>query len=175
MSLVDFLPEMIPQSPLRKRGKAARPEAMDILDRLRDEHRVVKGLLNDMLDTKSGPKRTKLFAELRKALIPHARAEEKAVYDRLLKVRHEDTQVMGHEGYFEHEIADKLITKLKSSRDKSSREWTAGIKVLKEMLEHHIKEEEREIFDLVKENFTTAQRMEMDAAFERFKKRVRVS
>ena len=175
MSLVDFFPNMIPPAPLRKKGKAARPEAMDILDRLRDEHRVVKGLLSDMLDTKSGPKRTKLFAELRKALIPHARAEEKAVYDRLLKVRDENSQVMGHEGYFEHEIADKLMAELKSSRGKSSREWTAGVKVLKEMLEHHIKEEERDIFDLVKDNFTVAQRMEMDIAFEKFKKRVKVS
>jgi hemerythrin-like domain-containing protein len=47
--------------------------------------------------------------------------------------------------------------------------------VIKELLEHHIREEEGEFFKTVKSNFSSEEREQMDEAFETRKKKVKVS
>ena len=52
---------------------------------------------------------------------------------------------------------------------------SAAAKVLKELLDHHIKEEESDIWAQVKENFSTEQRERMNRDFLAAKKKVKVS
>ena len=47
-------------------------------------------------------------------------------------------------------------------------------KVLKELIAHHVEEEERNIWSDVKENFSDRQRVQMNEEFEAAKKRVRI-
>lgn len=56
----------------------------------------------------------------------------------------------------------------------NSPEFTAAAKVLKELIDHHVQEEERNIWADVRENFSDRQRVAMNEEFEAAKKRVRI-
>lgn len=145
---------------------------MDILTTLKNEHDEAKSLLEQIIKSSSAERRAELFAEFKTALVKHSRAEEAVVYDRL-KPEGGDAKDIALEGYVEHEVADKLIGDLSRSRKKDSDAWTARVKVLKEMLEHHIEEEEDEMFSEARKAFGKAEREEMSEAFESAKKKVR--
>jgi hemerythrin superfamily protein len=89
-------------------------------------------------------------------LIPHARAEEKTIYA-LFRIRalEEDKEMLdlANEGYEEHLVADGLIENLKTLSTDDER-WIPMFKVLKDILEHHIHEEESEIFKECKKVFS---------------------
>jgi hemerythrin superfamily protein len=146
---------------------------MDILIKLHKEHMVVKKLVKQMVDSDSSSRRTKLFAKFKTALVKHSRSEEKVVYDAISRLRGEKNKQESAEGYIEHSLVDVLLKKLGAAKNKSTVEWTAGIKVVKELLEHHIKEEQEEVFDTVRKHFSVAERADMNKAFEAHKKTVK--
>ena len=148
---------------------------MDILDKLHSEHELVKSLVKKLVDSESSAERSTLFKELKQNLVKHSRAEEKIMYDAMIKLDKEAPEEQGDEGYIEHELVDTMLKKLGKARNKASIEWTAGIKVVKDLLEHHIKEEEGEFFTTMKSNFSSEQREKMNTAFEARKKKVKVS
>lgn len=152
------------------------PEAAadtDILDTLKREHDEVKSLLSDLQDAKTPGARRALVQKIKSALVPHTKAEERVVYDAVIALRDRDAQTDGHEGYLEHEWASKTLQRLDSA-DASSPEHKAAGKVLKELVEHHISEEERNIWSDVKEHFSAEDRMRMNVAFEAAKRRVKI-
>ena len=53
-------------------------------------------------------------------------------------------------------------------------EFAAAAKVLRELLNHHIREEESVIWSDVKDNFSDEQREQMNRDFEASKKKVRI-
>ena len=148
---------------------------MDILEKLHSEHQLVKTLLKKMVDSEDSSERSELFKQFKLNLVKHARAEEKVVYDAMIGLDEEEPEEQGDEGYIEHELVDVMLAKLGKARNKATIEWTAGIKVIKELLEHHIREEEGEFFKTVKSNFSSDEREQMDEAFETRKKKVKVS
>ena len=160
-------------------GKALTPEPAavedtDILDTLKKEHDEVKDLLADLQDAEGGEQRSRLVLQIKQALVPHTKAEEKVVYDRVIKLRDKDAQTDGYEGYLEHELASKTLQRLDSMGASTSAEHQAVAKVLKELVEHHIKEEESNVWGDVKKNFSEEDRFEMNVQFEAAKARVRV-
>jgi hemerythrin superfamily protein len=152
----------------------ASPEDTDILDTLKKEHDEVKDLLEELQDAEGGAQRSQLVQKIKKALIPHTKAEEKVVYDRVLGLRAKEAQTDGHEGYLEHELASKTLQRLDSLGASNSAEHHAVAKVLKELVEHHIEEEESNVWSDVKENFSEEVRFEMNVQFELAKARVKV-
>lgn len=147
----------------------------DILSTLKHEHREVKALLTELVETTSAPRRKKLLADVKAALVPHARAEEKVVYRPLILSKDKDLQQDGYEGGTEHKLADRLLAQLSKIENAASPEFTAVAKVLKEMIEHHVKEEEKDIFSDVKDNFSKAERYEMNERFLAEKQKVQVN
>lgn len=147
----------------------------DILSTLKQEHREVKALLTELVETTSGPRRKKLLAEVKAALVPHSRAEEKVVYRPLIVSKDKDLQQDGYEGGTEHKLADRLLAKLSKIEDAASPEFSGTAKVLKEMIEHHVKEEEKDIFSDVKDNFSKAERYEMNERFLAEKQKIQVN
>src|ERR1700735_2319919 len=133
----------------------------DILDTLKKEHDEVKGLLKDLGDAQTPAQRRSLVQRIKVALIPHTKAEEKVVYDAVLALRDKDAQVDGHEGYLEHEWASKTLQRLDAISNATSPEHKATAKVLKELVEHHISEEESNVWDDVTENFSDDDRKRM--------------
>jgi len=148
---------------------------MDILKKLHMEHEEVKSLLKQLVDEESGPTRKMLLHKIKIALVPHERAEEKVVYNAVLDQPAETSKIDGEEGYVEHNLADKTLAKLSKIEDASSPEFSAAAKVLKELIGHHISEEESNIWKDVRDSFDDEERIEMNRAFEAAKKKVRVT
>jgi hemerythrin superfamily protein len=146
----------------------------DILDTLKKEHDEVKSLLSDLQDAAAPDARRALVRMIKSALVPHTKAEENVVYDAVLGLRDKDAQKDGHEGYVEHKWASKTLQRLDSITNASSHEHKAAGKVLKELVEHHISEEERNIWSDVKKNFSDEERARMNLEFEAAKSRVKI-
>jgi hemerythrin superfamily protein len=157
------------------RGGRNEPGDMDILDKLKEEHDAVQELLAKLVDSEKAAERTALVKKIKAALVPHTRAEEKAVYDAILAVRGDkDATIDGNEGYFEHAHADMALKKLGAIKPATSPAFTAAAKVLKELVDHHIQEEERNVWRDVRKHFDADARIEMNRKFEAAKKRVKV-
>ncbi|HJR56025.1 MAG TPA: hemerythrin domain-containing protein [Rhizomicrobium sp.] len=156
------------------KGALAPQPSDDILATLHKEHDEVQALLGKLVDSESAPERRGLLQQIKEALVPHAKAEEKVVYDRVLALKGKKSKVDAHEGYFEHEAADRMLANLGKIEKLASPEFTAAAKVLKELIAHHVGEEERDIWSDVRENFSLEQREKMHAEFEAAKKRVRI-
>jgi len=158
-----------------KTVRPAQPDDMDILDKLGQEHDEVQDLLEKLVASDKASERAKLLNQIKKALVPHTKAEQKIVYARLLTLKDKDAKVDGNEGFIEHEIAARTLSKLAKIRNKTSPEFTACAKVLKELVNHHIKEEEDAVWDDVRENFSDDDRIAMNREFEAAKKKVKVA
>jgi hemerythrin-like domain-containing protein len=146
---------------------------MNILDKLREEHEEVKGLLRQMCEDENAGRRQKLFKEFKTALTKHSRGEEMALYRRLIDTGEDKPELLGNEGMVEHDVATGLIAKLGRARNKGDVKWTAGIKVLTDILEHHIEEEEKEIFKETRRKFKAPELEEMEQEFEQVKASVK--
>jgi hypothetical protein len=152
----------------------AAPEERDILDTLKAEHDEVKDLLSQLQEADGAAERRSLVEKIKQALVPHTKAEEKVVYDAVIALKDKDAQIDGHEGYLEHEWASKTLERLGKITPATSPEHKAAAKVLKELVEHHIREEESNVWSDVEDNFSDEERLEMNREFEAAKKRVRV-
>jgi hemerythrin superfamily protein len=149
-------------------------ESTDILDTLKKEHDEVKDLMENLSDAETPAQRRSLVQKIKAALVPHTKAEEKVVYDAVIALRDKDAQMDGHEGYLEHEWAAKTLQRLEGITNASSPEHKAAGKVLKELVEHHIDEEERNVWKDVKEHFSDEDRQAMNVKFFAVKRRVKV-
>jgi len=137
---------------------------MDIFSALKTDHRNVKTLLNQLNDTpeKAIQKRVELLAKIKTELFAHNEAEEKVFYSQLNKKREE--RLMVHEGKDEHRIGGQVIEELEAT-DKGTEEWTARAKVLKDLVEHHVEEEEGEIHPEAQKEFTDVEAKELGETF----------
>lgn len=152
---------------------AKSPEEADILDTLKTEHGEVQELLSDLVDATSAKERKSLVKQIKAALVPHTKAEEKVVYDAVIAAKGKTNKLDGAEGTIEHALADQTLKKL-DKLSPASIEFQATAKVLKELIDHHIKEEERNIWSDVKQSFDSEARIEMNRRFLAAKKRVKV-
>src|ERR1700760_2695898 len=71
----------------------------DILDTLQAEHDEVQELLKELTDSESAAEQKALVAKIKQALVPHSKAEEQVVYDRVAALKGEDPKVNSAEGY----------------------------------------------------------------------------
>ena len=147
---------------------------MDILTKLKKEHREVQLLLDQLVDSESATERKTLLKKIKSALVPHSRAEEKVVYDAIRALKDKDAQQDGAEGYLEHSLADRMLATL-GKASAGSVQFAAAAKVLRELINHHIAEEESNIWSDVKDHFSDEERMEMNLRFEAAKKKVRIT
>lgn len=146
----------------------------DILETLHAEHDEVRELLEKLVNSDAAREQKQLVAKIKQALVPHARAEEKVVYDAIIGLRGKEAKIKGNEGYIEHSLSDATLKKL-DKLTANTPEFKAAAKVLKELLEHHIREEEKDIWAQVKENFSDEQREQMNRDFLAAKKKVKVA
>jgi hypothetical protein len=149
-------------------------EGMDILDKLKQEHEEAKELLETIADGDSGSERKTALKKLKAALIPHLRAEAKVVYDALETLKDKDVKQDALEGHLEHDIAERTLLQLLKIQNAMSPEFSATAKVLKELVEHHVREEESQVWSDVRKNFTSDDRMQMNRDFEAAKKKVKL-
>jgi hypothetical protein len=150
------------------------PDDHDILDTLKKEHDEVRALLEQLVKSEQPATRKKLLKQVEQALVPHTKAEEKIVYERLLSFKEKNAKIDGEEGFAEHNLADLTLAKLGKISNTMSPEFSAHAKVLKELIEHHVEEEERNVWKDVREHCDADERIEMNKKFELAKKKVKV-
>jgi hemerythrin superfamily protein len=142
-----------------------------ILDLLHHDHEEVKDLFEKICEGLDEASLVVTFEELRIALLAHAEAEQKCFYGRLLK-EDDESRFFALKADVEHGLVDTLLGRLQSSTAKGSDEWLAQCIVLKELVEHHIEEEEGEGFEIAREIFDDKGLESLGAEFEREKKRL---
>ncbi len=115
---------------------------------LKKEHIEVLELFRITLDQKI----QSYYPEIREKLCKHMNNEENYLYPLLEKF----DKVIIFEGYEEHKIAKKLINEL-DLHSTYDEKWVAKAKVLNEIIEHHIKEEETYIFKIAAKTLSKEQ------------------
>jgi hemerythrin superfamily protein len=143
---------------------------MNIYEALVKDHEEVKELLKELVALKvDDDYRYVLVEEIRNALIPHSRAEESVFYNSIRSLASDREQVM--HGFKEHLEAETLLRSLQVM-DKLNLEWKPLAMKLQTALEHHIREEETEIFAQAKSLFSEEEAISMAEAFEKLKPEV---
>lgn len=119
------------------------------IELLKRDHKHVKTLLAQLKETTSRATkaRQELLAKIEVELRAHMRIEEEIFYPALRDAAETNEQrEMLAEAYEEHRAIEKLILPDLKKTDVSSETFGGRTKVLKEMIEHHIDEEEEEMF-----------------------------
>src|SRR5512144_3425953 len=105
--------------------------ATDIRSLLHEDHERIKASTEQLTDDESRQKRVRAFDRLKPFLTAHARAEEQAVYGRLVNVRGSpDSRADGNEGFVEHSLVDVLIERLGKTHLAKTDAWKARAQVL---------------------------------------------
>jgi hemerythrin-like domain-containing protein len=131
---------------------------MDAIAMLKADHDKVKKLLTELESTtERGVKtREELFATIKGELTIHEIIEEEIFYPALKT--HPKAKDLVLEAYEEHNVVDKLMAELEAL-DVSDETWGAKATVMQENIEHHIGEEEDEMFPQARQVFD---RQELD-------------
>jgi len=126
---------------------------MDAIEMLKGEHRAVEALFEKFEKASSGASRRSVFEQIADALAVHAAIEEKHFYPAVKAKATEDLLLEAAEEHLEIKrvIADLLAL------DASDETFDAKVKVLQEDVEHHVEEEESELFPKVQKIFETQQ------------------
>lgn len=122
---------------------------MNAFTLLKADHKKVAGILEKIdATTERGVKtREELFTQLKTELDIHTRIEETIFYPALKEA--DETRDITLEAFEEHKVVKTLLGELQSL-GKDKEEWTAKFTVLKENIEHHVEEEEGEMFPKAK-------------------------
>ena len=137
---------------------------MNAIQLLKQDHKTVRGLLSDLEATtrRALKRRGELLAKVAREIDVHTRIEEEIFYPAFKQAgdRGEDAKLY-HEAREEHRAAGEMVLPdlLKTAPD--SEEFGGRAKVLKELVEHHAREEEREMFPRARQLLTAAQLREL--------------
>ena len=118
---------------------------MDALRLLKADHDKVKKLLTegDATTERAEKTRPQLLATIKQELSVHEDIEETIFYPALKE--HPKAKEIVNEAYEEHNVVDTVMAELEAT-DVTDERWAAKFTVMKENIEHHIEEEEGEMF-----------------------------
>lgn len=149
---------------------------MNAIELLVADHERVKAILEQLSDsTERGvKKRTDLLAKLEMEITLHTQLEEEILYPAFKAAGDKEQDVMYYEAKEEHRTVDSLVLPDLKQTDPGTPEFSGRAKVVKELLEHHIEEEESEMFPqaqkLLGEEKLEALGAEMEAMKAAYKK-----
>ena len=147
---------------------------MNAFELLKQDHEKVSGLFEKLEPTTERAVKTReeLFEKLKNELDIHAEIEERIFYPALKEAA--ETRDIVMEGFEEHKIVKQLLEEM-SALSVDTEEWTAKLTVLKENVEHHVEEEEGEMFKGARQVLSKEQAEELGARMESQKKRLSAS
>jgi hemerythrin superfamily protein len=122
---------------------------MNAIDLLKRDHRTVASLFESFEKAKEMDRETsksELFASIRKELDAHTRVEEEVFYPAFGEAAEkDDDKELVLEAGEEHKQVKTLLAELEGL-DADDKTFDAKMKVLKDNIEHHVEEEEKEMF-----------------------------
>ncbi|MDT5063269.1 MAG: hypothetical protein QOH63_3728 [Acidobacteriota bacterium] len=142
---------------------------MDAFELLKKDHEKVSGIFEKLEPTTERGVRTReeLFTQLKQELDIHSQIEEQILYPVLKEA--EETHDITLEAYEEHNVVKTLLAELEAL-PKDDETWEAKLTVLKENVEHHVEEEEGEMFKKARKVLSTEQIEALGARLEAAKK-----
>src|SRR5689334_3327669 len=120
--------------------------AEGILQDLHQDHEEVSGLIEQCLKTEASAERNQIFKEIMSMLIAHSEAEQ--------------------------QVVEQQLQQMARTRNKASEQWTAQLTVLKELVNHHVKEEESTGFSCARNEFEREELEKMSGQFQRQKEKL---
>ncbi|WP_085708309.1 MULTISPECIES: hemerythrin domain-containing protein [unclassified Pseudomonas] len=125
---------------------------MNAIDLLKADHEKVKGILSQLSEStdRALKKRVDLLDKLEMEITIHTQLEEQILYPAFKEAGGKEQDEMYYEAKEEHRTVDSLVLPDLKSTDPSTPEFAGRVKVVKELLEHHIEEEETEMFPMAK-------------------------
>ena len=121
---------------------------MDALELLKQDHQTVKSLFDQIDDTEDAKQRKKLFDQIDTELNIHAHIEETVFYPEMQKI--DELKEMVEEALEEHQEVKTLLEEMEAI-DPENEQFSASLEELMENVEHHVAEEEDEMFPKVRE------------------------
>lgn len=122
---------------------------MDPLQLLKKQHREVEGLFKKALKAEGASERKHLMQQIAHDLELHTKIEEDVFYPAIRAIEAKKAEEMVLEAYEEHHVV-KLVLKELPGVDPEDERFHAKMTVLKELVKHHVEEEEKEMFKLAK-------------------------
>jgi hypothetical protein len=122
------------------RRRTASPASQDAIALLKADHRQVEEWFDQFESTRSDDRKKKLADQICQALEVHTQIEAEIFYPAFLEATEEED--IHHEAEVEHDSAKKLIAEIEGSGP-DDEYYDAKVKVLSEMIKHHVNEEEQ--------------------------------
>jgi hemerythrin-like domain-containing protein len=142
---------------------------MDAIALLTDDHDKVKKMLAEGEETteRAEKGRAELFTKLKEEMLIHERIEEEIFYPALKQ--HPKAKEIVLEGFEEHHVVDEIMGELEAT-PVTDEQWGAKFKVMKENIEHHIEEEEGDMFKTARQVFSDEELETLGARMMELKK-----
>jgi len=123
-----------------KKGSSRRPETgQDAIALLKADHRQVADWFAEF-EKANSKRKLALATDICNALTVHTTIEEEIFYPAFLEAT--EDKDLHHEAEIEHDAAKKLIAEIEASGPDDDY-YDSKVKVLSEMIKHHVKEEEQ--------------------------------
>lgn len=130
---------------------------MDALNLLKNQHEEIAAFFEKIESSKDHSEQADLMAQLADSFLTHSHIEEHIFYPAAFEEKTEDEL---REAVEEHLQAKRMIADI-LEMDPSDEQWTAKCTVLKEEIQHHVKEEEETLFPMVRESMSKSRLSEL--------------
>ena len=135
-----------------------------VITQLLKDHKKMKTLMKKIKAPRTADKDCeKTYQVLLMILHPHVKSEEKSLLN-ILK-GHPLFDDMAQEGYEEHRLHETVLNRI--DRTKNLHKKCVRIKIYCEMLEHHLEEEEKDLFPAFKDYSARSTRKKMGTVFRK--------
>jgi hemerythrin superfamily protein len=146
----------------KRKRTVQKSEQKDILQLLMDDHKPLKKWIGIMKDTDNDlDQRQEALEQFGPLLLSHAKPEQESLYNFMRDI--DSIRTEAFEGDVEHALAEQVLQEVMETEDEDL--WSARVKVLAELVEHHIEEEESELFKAFKKVATDEDRVELADQF----------
>jgi hemerythrin superfamily protein len=122
---------------------------MNAMDLLKRQHKEVRGMFKKIEKTENGRQRRQLMDQIATALEGHTTIEEEMFYPAVRELESKKAEEMVNEAFEEHHVVKLVLQELPKVETDDER-FEAKMTVLSELVEHHVEEEEKEMFKLAK-------------------------
>ncbi|GAB2518724.1 hemerythrin domain-containing protein [Lysobacter humi (ex Lee et al. 2017)] len=142
-----------------------------ILATLKSEHDLLRELFAQMNATTDRAEKTRasLLEQIEAALVPHAKWEELVFYPAFESRASHEQKLLYAAAMQEHRAVEQSVLPDLKASSVDSRQFAGSAKVMGELLDHHAREEEEQMFSLMRELFTAQELAEMDEQYAEWK------
>lgn len=149
----------------RRKSKANGKQKTDAIDLLMEQHREVEELFDKLMSARSTSQRDRLFFKLADRLAAHSKIEETLFYPAVFT---DETEHELRESVEEHLVMKRLLADMMDMAADHP-QFMSKVSVLKEVVRHHVHEEENELFPAARKE----ELEDFEVLGERMKKRYR--